>query len=324
MKAIRINRYGDAHCLELQHLPKPKPNAGEVLVRMKAVGLNFIDIYMRKGDPLIPVPPPFTPGVEGSGIVEEIGENVTEVKVGDYVSYLGSLGSYAEYATVPVLRIIPLMPGISFEEAAAFTLQGLTAQYLAHDCYKVKSGDNVLVHAAAGGVGLFLTQMLKRIGARVIGTVSSKEKGAIAQSFGADDTIFYTNQDFASEVKRLTNGKGVDYIIDGVGKDTFNKNLEACSVRGHIVIFGHASGQVDPFSPNLLQPKSITVTGGNLMNYLVSREELVSRANLLMKQIKNKEMKVKIDHTFSLEQAAEAQTLLENRKTIGKIVLKVI
>lgn len=323
MKAIRVIRYGDAHCLELQNLPKPTPNAGEVLVRIKAIGLNFIDIYMRKGDPMIPVPLPFTPGVEGSGIIEAVGENVTEVKIGDFVSYLGSLGSYAEYAVVPVLRIIPLMPGISFEEGAAFTLQGLTAQYLVHDCYKVKAGDNVLVHAAAGGVGLFLIQMLKQVGARVLGTVSSREKGEIARSFGADDIILYTNQDFASEAKKLTNGKGVDYIIDGVGKDTFNKNLEACCVRGHIVVFGHASGQVDPVSPNLLQPKSITVTGGNLMNYLVSHEELINRANALMKDIKNKNIKVHIDHVFPFEQAAEAQTLLESRKTTGKVVLKV-
>lgn len=159
MKVIRITRYGDAHCLELQQQPKPIPNAGEVLVRLKAIGLNFIDIYMRKGDPMIPIPLPFIPGVEGSGVIEAVGENVTEVKVGDFVSYLGSLGSYAEYAVVPVSRIIPLIPGISFEEGAAFTLQGLTAQYLVHDCYKVKAGDNVLVHAAAGGVGLFLIQM---------------------------------------------------------------------------------------------------------------------------------------------------------------------
>jgi NADPH2:quinone reductase len=323
MKAIRITKYGDAHCLELQHQPKPTPNAGEVLVRLKAIGLNFIDIYMRKGDPMIPVPLPFTPGLEGSGIIEAVGANVTEVKVGDFVSYLGSLGSYAEYAVVPVSRIIPLMPGISFEEGAAFTLQGLTAQYLVHDCYKVKVGDNVLVHAAAGGVGLFLIQMLKQVGARVLGTVSSREKGEIARSFGADDIILYTNQDFASEAKKLTNGKGVDYIIDGVGKDTFNKNLEACCVRGHIVVFGHASGQIDPVSPNLLQPKSITVTGGNLMNYLVSHEELINRANALMKDIKNKNIKVHIDHVFPFEQAVEAQTLLESRKTTGKVVLKV-
>jgi NADPH2:quinone reductase len=172
-------------------------------------------------------------------------------------------------------------------------------------------------------VGLFSLQMLKQMGARVIGTVSSKEKGEIAESFGADEIIFYTNQDFAAEAKKLTEGKGFDYIIDGVGKDTFHKNLEACSVRGHIVIFGHASGQVDPFSPNLLQPKSITVTGGNLMNYLVSRDELVNRANILMKDIQSKSIKVRIDHIFPFERAAEAQMLLESRKTIGKIVLKV-
>jgi len=323
MKAMRVVSYGDVHCLEMQNLPKPVPNAGEVLIRLKAVGLNFIDIYMRKGDPMMPIPLPFTPGVEGSGVIEAVGENVTDLKVGDFVSYLGCLGSYAEYAAVPVSRTVPLIPGISFEEGAAFTLQGLTAQYLVNDCYKVKPGYDVLVHAAAGGVGLFLIQMLKRIGARVIGTVSSKEKGQVAKSFGADDIIFYTDQDFASEAKKLTNGRGVDYIIDGVGKDTFNKNLEACCVRGHIVVFGHASGQIDPFSPNLLQPKSITLTGGNLMNYLVSHEELVNRANVLMKDIKHQAVKLHIDHVFPFEQAAAAQKLLESRKTTGKIVLKI-
>jgi len=323
MKTFRIIRYGDAHCLKLQNLPTPTPNAGEVLVRLKAIGLNFIDIYMRKGDPMIPIPLPFTPGVEGSGIIEAVGENVTEVKIGDRVSYLGSLGAYAEYAVVPVSKIIPLIPEISFEEGAAFALQGLTAQYLVHDCYKVKAGDNVLVHAAAGGVGLFLIQMLKQVGARVLGTVSSREKGEIARSFGADDIILYTNQDFASEAKKITNGKGVDYIIDGVGKDTFSKNLEACCVKGHIVVFGHTSGQIDPFSPNLLQPKSITLTGSNLMNYLESHKELVLRASALMKGIKNKNIKVHIDRIFPFEQATEAQILLESRKTTGKIILKV-
>ncbi|MBS0585975.1 MAG: quinone oxidoreductase [Verrucomicrobia bacterium] len=323
MKAIQVVSYGDVDCLEMRDVPKPLPKRGEVLIRLKAVGVNFIDIYMRKGDPMIPIPLPFTPGVEGSGIIEAVGEDVTEVRVGDSVSYLGSLGSYAEYAVVPVARTIPLRPGISFEEAAAFTLQGLTAQYLVNDSYKVKPGDNVLVHAAAGGVGLFLIQMLKRIGARVIGTVSAKDKGVITKSFGADDIIFYSDQDFALEVKRLTNGRGVDYIIDGVGRDTFTKNLEACCVRGHIVVFGHASGQIDSFSPNLLQLKSITLTGGNLMNYLGSHEELLNRAAVLMKEIKNESLKVHIDHVFRLEQAREAQKLLESRKSTGKIVLKI-
>lgn len=322
MKAIRVVKYGDPNVLELGRQPKPVPNAGEVLIRLKVIGLNFIDIYMRKGDPMIPVPLPFIPGVEGSGIVEAIGENVTEVKVGDFVSYLGSLGSYAEYAVVPVLRTIPLISGISLEDGAAFTLQGLTAQYLVHDCYRIQAGDTVLVHAAAGGVGLFLVQMLKQAGARVIGTVSSREKGGIAKSFGADEIILYTSQDFASEAKKLTNGKGVDYVIDGVGKETFHKNLEACSVKGHIALFGHASGQTDPISPNLLQPKSITVTGGNLMNYLVSHEELMKRANVLMHDIKNKKIKVHIGHIFPFEEAAKAQMLLESRKTTGKIILR--
>jgi len=319
MRAVRVIN----HRLKFQNLPKPVPGVGEVLVRLKTAGLNFIDIYMRKGDPMIPVPEPFTPGLEGSGIVEAVGENVSEIKAGDFVSYLGSLGSYAEYAVVPVSRIIPLIPEISFEEGSAFPLQGLTAQYLVDDCYKVKPGDSVLLHAAAGGVGLLVVQMLKRKGARVIGTVSSKEKGEIARAFGADDIIVYTQQDFSSEAIKLTHGKGVDYIIDGVGQDTFHKNLEACSVGGHIVVFGHASGQIEPFSPNLLQPKSLTVTGGNLMNYLVSHEELMKRATLLMNDIKNKTLKVHIDHVFPFEQAREAQELLESRKSTGKIVLSI-
>ncbi len=323
MKAIVINRYGNADCLEIEQRLIPTPNEGEVLVKLKAIGVNYIDIYMREGDPLCSLPPPFIPGVEGSGIIEAVGLNVTEVKVGDFVSFPSSIGSYAEYAVVPVSRIIPLIQEMSFEEGAAFSLAGLTAQYLVYDCHKVKSGDNVLVHAAAGGVGLFLIQMLKQVGARVIGTVSSPEKGEIAKSFGADDIIIYTNQDFAIEVKRLTNGKGADYIIDGVGKKTFNKNLEACRIKGHIAVFGFASGQIEPFSPNLLQEKSITVTGGNLMNYLTSHEELITRAKVLMEDIKYKKIKVHIDRVFPLEQAEDAHTLLKSRKSVGKIILMV-
>lgn len=323
MKAIIINRYGNADCLKVEQRLIPTPNEGEVLVKLKAIGVNYIDIYMREGDPLCSLPPPFIPGVEGSGIIEAVGINVTEVKVGDCVSFLGSIGSYAEYAVVPVSRIIPLIQEMSFEEGAAFSLAGLTAQYLVHDCYKVKAGDNVLVHAAAGGVGLFLIQMLKQVGARVIGTVSSPEKGKIAKFFGADDIIIYTNQDFAIDAKRLTNGKGVDYILDGVGKKTFYKNLEACRIKGHIAIFGFTSGQIELLAPNLLQEKSITITGGNLMNYLTSHEELIARAKVLMEDIKYKKIKVHIDRVFPLEQAKDAHTLLKSRKSVGKIILMV-
>lgn len=320
MKAIRIDQYGDASVLQLHDIPRPQPKAGEALIRLKAAGLNFIDIYMRMGRR--PIPLPFTPGREGAGIVEAVGEGVTEVQPGDRVAYAHALGSYAEYSVVPAERLIPLPPAISFEVGAAFPLQGMTAHYLLHDYYHIKPGDTVLVHAAAGGVGLLLVQMLKHRQARVIGTVSTQEKAEIARAAGADAVILYTQQDFVAETKRLTDGKGADYIIDGVGKDTFTKDLDAVRTRGCICLFGSASGPAEPFAPNALQARSLTVCGGMLDNHIETREALLSRASAVLNDIQAGWLTIKIDHVFPLAQAAEAQRALEGRKTTGKVILK--
>lgn len=321
MKAIRITQYGDNNELKIQDVTKPEPKAGEALVKLKAAGLNFIDIYMREGVPRVARDLPFTPGLEGAGIVEAVGEGVHEVKPGDRVAYTGQLGSYAEYNVVKASQLIPLPDEISFEQGAAFPLQGMTAHYLLHEYYPIQPGTNVLVHAAAGGMGLLLVQWLKHLGARVIGTVSTEEKARAAQEAGADDIIMYTQQDFVTETKLLTNGVGADYIIDGVGKTTFTKNLSAIRTRGWICIFGMASGPADPVSPNMLQPQSITVVGGNLSNYLNSREELLRRSGDVMRGILDEWLKLNIDSVWSLDKAKEAQAALESRQTSGKVIL---
>jgi NADPH2:quinone reductase len=321
MKAICITKTGDANVLEYQDLPQPTPGPGEALIRLKAAGLNFIDIYIRTGRYAKPLP--FIPGLEGAGIVESLGEGVTEVRVGDRVAYTGVMGSYAEFNVVKVSQLIPLPKEITFEQGAAFPLQGMTAHYLLHEYYSIKKLDKVLVHAAAGGVGLLLVQWLKHLGAVVIGTVSTEEKAAIAKQAGVDHIIFYTKQDFVEETKKITNEIGADYIIDGVGKTTFNKDLEAIRNRGHICLFGSSSGPAEPLLPNVLQAKSITLSGGSLFNYMNSRVEILSRANEVLKGIQEGWLNLRIDHILPLEQAAKAQSMLESRQTVGKVILKI-
>jgi NADPH2:quinone reductase len=321
MQAIRVNNNGNADVLKVESFPKPKPGRDEALIRLKAAGLNFIDIYMRSGR--YPTNLPYTPGFEGAGIVEEIGEDVKDIKVGDRVAYTNAMGSYAEYNIVKSSQLIPLPAEISFEQGAAFPLQGITAHYLLHEYYRVKPGDYVLVHAAAGGVGLLVVQWLKHLGAIVIGTVSTDEKAKIAKEAGADHIILYTKQDFVEETKRITQGKGADFIIDGVGKDTFTKDIEAVRTRGHICYFGSSSGAGDPILPSALQSKSITLSGGNLFNHLNTREELLTRANAVLTGIKEGWLKLKIDHIFSLRDVVEAHNMLESRKTTGKVILKI-
>lgn len=278
---------------------------------------------MRMGNPAIPTPLPFIPGVEGAGIVEEISDDVTEVKPGDRVAFVGKLGTYAEYITVPSAQLISLREEINFAIGAAFPLQGMTAHYLVHEFYSVKPGDHVLVHAAAGGVGLLVVQWLKHLGAHVIGTVSSEDKAIIATEAGVDDVIIYTKQDFVAETKKLTNGVGADYIIDGVGKSTLTKDLDAIRTKGHICIFGLSSGAPDPVEAHKLQLKSISLSGGNLMNYLTSREELLKRADAVMKGINEGWLKINISHIFPLAESGKAQHLLESRQSTGKIILKI-
>lgn len=324
MKAIQIEKTGDVGVLQLKEIAIPSPSAGEVLVRLKASGINFADIYTRRGlYARYQHTMPFTPGMEGSGIVESVGDGVTEVKPSDRVAYAGSTGSYAEYAVVKASQLIPLPDGISFEEGAAFPLQGLTAQYLIYEFYPIKPGDVVTVHAAAGGVGLLLVQWAKYVGAKVIGTVSTDEKAALAREAGADLIINYTVNDFISQTMNFTSGRGADYIIDGVGLSTFAKDIEAVRVRGHICLFGSSSGQAEPIAPGMLMLKSITIHGGLLGNFTQSREELLHRATVVLNAIREGWLKLRIDKIFPLAQASEAHRMLESRKTTGKVILKI-
>lgn len=246
---------------------------------------------------------------------------MNKFKLGDRVAYWGHLGAYAEASIVPASSLIRLPDDLSFEQGAAFPLQGMTAHYLVHEYRLPKPGDTVLIHAAAGGMGLLLVQWIKHLGGRVIGTVSTEEKARAAREAGADEVIPYTRQDFVAETKRLTNGRGADLIIDGVGRTTFAGNLEAVAVRGHVVIYGAASGPAVPIVPNSLMPRSISVSGGSLGNYLQTRQELLRRANDVLKGIREGWIRLRIDHVLPLSKAREAHRLLENRKSIGKIIL---
>ncbi|MBS0654641.1 MAG: quinone oxidoreductase [Verrucomicrobia bacterium] len=320
MKAIRVHQYGNPDVLTLEEVTSGKPGPGEALVRLAVAGVNFIDIYQRRG--IYAVPAPYIPGLEGAGTVMAVGEGVTTVKPGDRVAYTGHIGSYAQENIVPADRLIQVPSAFSFETAAAFPLQGMTAHYLLHEFYKVKKGDTVLIHAAAGGMGLLLVQWARHLGARVIGTVSTEEKAKAALAAGANDIILYTKQDFAAETKRLTNGQGADLIIDGVGKTTFAGNLTACRLRGHIVIYGAASGPADPISPNVLMTHSLTISGGNLFNFLLTRDELLHRANAVIEGIQQGWLQFSIGQTLPLKEAGTAHRLLENRETIGKVLLE--
>src|SRR6266699_4943962 len=259
MKAIQVQKSGGPEVLTLVDIPVPKPKPNEGVVKISAAGVNFIDVYLREGR--YPSPLPFISGQEGSGIVSEIGDDVKSFKPGDRVAYTGIRGSYAEYAAVPADRLVLLPPGISEQQAAAAMLQGMTAHYLVYDTYSLKKGEAALIHAAAGGVGLLLVQMAKNIGARVIATAGTEEKAKLAREAGADDVILYSQQDFEAETRRLTDGKGVHVIYDGVGKTTFDKDLNVLRPRGYLVLFGAASGPVPPFDlAKLAQKGSLFVT----------------------------------------------------------------
>ncbi|HTU68997.1 MAG TPA: quinone oxidoreductase [Candidatus Baltobacteraceae bacterium] len=319
MKAIRIPVFGGPEVLQLQDLPTPAPGRGEALVRMAAAGVNYRDVYERTGR--YGGTPPITAGAEGAGTVEAVGDDVRDVRVGERVAFTNVLGAYAQYVVAPADRLIPLPEGLSMIEGAAFPLQGLTAQYLVHEYYHVTPQTTVLLHAAAGGVGLLLVQMLKTIGARVIGTTSTDEKAAVAREAGADDVILYTRENFVDAVKKLTEGSGVDLVLDGVGKSTFPGSLESVRTRGTVVLYGSASGPADPIGPNSLQARSLTVAGGTLPNFIATREELLRRARDVLGAIANGTLTLRIDRTLPLAQAAEAHRLLESRATSGKLVL---
>lgn len=320
MKAIQVQRTGGPEVLTVVDLPTPKPKPNEAVVQIKAIGVNFIDVYVREGR--YPAPLPFVDGYEAAGVVSEVGNEAKSVKSGDRVAYTGVLGAYAEYAAVPADRLVRLPEKLSFEQGAAAMLQGITAQYLTRSTYPLQRGETALIHAAAGGVGLLLVQMAKTIGARVIGTVGTDEKAKLARDAGADEVIVYTKQDFEAETKRLTGGKGVDVVYDGVGKATFDQDLNVLRPRGYLVLFGAASGAVPPFDPIKLNQKgSLFLTRPGLAHYIASREELESRAKDVLGAIEAGKLKLHIGHKYPLSEVQQAHRDLEGRKTTGKVLL---
>jgi NADPH2:quinone reductase len=320
MHAIQVTEYGGPDVLRYGEIDTPAPRVGEVLVRVSVAGVNYTDVYYRTGR--YPIALPFVPGVEGVGLVDTVGPGVTTVKPGDRVAWCLHNGSYAEYAVVPAAKVVPVPDGVDDRAAAAAMVQGLTAHYLVYSTYVVQKGDALLVHAAAGGVGLLLVQMAKRLGARVIATTSTESKAALAREAGADDVILYTQADFESETRRLTNGAGVAAVYDSVGRTTFEKSLNILRPRGVMVLFGAASGPVPPFDPQVLMQKgSLYLTRPTLGNYVSDRDTLLARAKDVFSWIADGTLKIRVEHTYPLEQAAQAHEDLEGRRTTGKIVL---
>lgn len=322
MKAIRVQTHGGPEALRFEeNVPDPVPGDGQALVRIEAIGVNFIDVYHRTG--LYKVASlPFTPGQEAAGTIEAVGPGVSSLSLGDRVAYTGVMGSYAEKAVVPVDRLVKLPEGLSARDGAAAMLQGMTAHYLATSTFPLKPGDACLVHAAAGGVGLLLCQIAKMRGARVFGTTSTEDKAQLARKAGADEVILYTGQDFAAEARRLTGGQGVQVVYDGVGRETFDKSLDALARRGMLALFGQASGPVPPFDPTILNTKgSLFLTRPSLGHYIATREELAARAADVLGWILDGKLKLRIDLELPLRDAAEAHRALEARKTTGKVLL---
>jgi NADPH:quinone reductase len=321
MKAIQVQKTGGPEVLTLVDLPVPKAKANEAVVKIAASGVNFIDVYFREGR--YPAALPFTDGQEAAGTVIEVGGDVKSVKVGDRVAYSNIMGTYAEYAAVPADRLVRVPDKITDQQAAAAMLQGMTAHYLINTTYPLKKGETALIHAAAGGVGLLLVQMAKNIGAHVIGTAGTEEKAKLAREAGADEVIVYATADFEAETKRITDGKGVHVVYDGVGQTTFEKGLNVLRPRGHMVLFGAASGPVPPLDPikQLMAKGSLTLTRPSLIHYVSTREELQQRAGDVFSMIAAGKLKLRISKTYKLEEVQQAHRDLEGRKTTGKILL---
>jgi len=321
MKAIQIHQTGGPEVLKLAELPIPEPGPGQVLIRVEATGVNFIEIYFRKG--VYKASLPLVPGSEAAGTVEELGPGVTGFAAGDAVASVSVAGSYAEYALVPAASLVKVPKGLSMEQAAAVMLQGMTAHYLAYSTFPLKGGDTALVHAGAGGVGLLLTQIATRLGARVIATVSTEAKAELAREAGASDVILYTEKDFEAEVKRLTGGKGVDVVYDSVGKTTFERSLDCLRPRGLLALFGASSGPVPPFDLIHLSGKgSLFVTRPTLWHYIATRAELEWRAGDVLGWAAKGKLKLRTEYVYPLAEAAQAQKDLEGRKITGKILLE--
>jgi NADPH:quinone reductase len=320
MKAIRMHAAGGPEVMRLDEASAPTPKAGEALVKVDAAGLNYIDVYFRTG--LYKAEYPLTLGLEAGGTVTAVGPNVSEVKIGDKVAYTGVPGAYAEYAAVPAARLVVLPAGVSTKQGAAAMLQGMTAHYLACTTYPLKKGDACLVHAAAGGVGLLLCQIAKMRGARVIGTVSTDEKAKLAREAGADEVIIYTRQDFEAEVKRLTDGKGLQVVYDAVGKTTWDKSLNSLAPRGLIALYGQSSGPIGQIDPQILNTKgSLFLTRPSLNHHIASREELQARAGDVLGWIRDGKLRLRTEFEFPLKDAPEAHRALEGRRTTGKVLL---
>jgi len=320
MKAIRIDGFGGPEALRLAEVPDPSPGPGEIVVRLAAAGLNFIDVYHRTG--LYPNALPLVPGMEGAGTVEAAGPGVTLFRAGDRVGWSTVLGSYAERVRVPADRAVAVPAGMEAETAAAVLLQGMTAHYLCHDTYPLGPGRTCLVHAAAGGVGLLLVQMAKRLGAGVFGTVGTEEKAALAREAGADEVVLYAEEDFLEAVRRLTGGRGVDVVYDSVGRATADKSLDCLAPRGMMVFYGNASGPVPPVDPLVLSRKgSLFLTRPTLMHHVADRASLEARAGAVLADVAASRLRVRIDRRFPLAEAAEAHRALEGRRTTGKVLL---
>jgi NADPH:quinone reductase len=321
VKAIRVNEPGGPEVLSYEDVDVPDPGPSEVRVKLAASGVNFIDVYQRTG--VYPMETPFTLGQEGAGEVEAVGEGVEDLSAGVHVAWASVMGSYAEYAVVPADKLVPFnVTLVEARVAAAVMLQGMTAHYLTHSTFPIQEGQTVLVHAAAGGVGLLLCQLAKMRGARVIGTAGTEEKAELARGAGADEVILYREQDFVEETKRVTDGEGVHCVYDSVGKDTFDGGLDVLRPRGYMVLFGASSGQVPPFDPQILNQKgSLFVTRPSLARYTLTREELLWRAESLFSWIGQNNLDVRVGGAYRLAEAAQAHRDLEGRKTTGKLLL---
>jgi NADPH:quinone reductase len=320
MKAIQVSQVGGPEALALVDVATPELKPNEALVQIKAAGVNFIDVYFREGR--YPAPLPFINGQEAAGVIVEVGADVTTFKPGERVAYVGRLGSYAELASVPAAQLVKIPDELDFDQAAAAMLQGMTAHYLSRGSYPVRRGDTVLIHAAAGGVGLLLVQLARHSGARVIATAGTDAKAQLARDAGADEVIVYTQQDFETETRRLTDGQGVHAVYDGVGKDTFAKDLKVLRPRGFVVLFGGASGAVPPFDlMELTKHGSLFLTRPTLKDYTATREELEQRANDVLQMIVRGELKLRIHKRYPLAEAQPAHRDLEGRQTTGKLLL---
>ena len=320
--AIRIHKSGGPEALQWEEVEVGEPGPGQVRLRQEAAGLNFIDVYHRTG--LYKQQLPFTPGVEGAGVIEAVGANVTNVKVGDRVAYAGPLGGYAEVRLIDADRVVKLPDGISTDQAAGMMLQGMTAQMLLRSVFPVHDGDTILVHAAAGGVGLIMCQWAAALGATVIGTVGTEEKAELARAHGCAHPIVYSRQDFVPEVNKITAGQKLPVVYDSVGRDTFLKSLDCLKVRGLMVSFGNASGPPRPIPPNLLAQKgSLYLTRPTLFHYIATREQLEQSAGELFEMVSSGKVKIEVKQRFALEDAAEAHRQLEARKTTGSTILTI-